>query len=209
MGTFKLCSCGGVASWNSYFGKFICAKCGGVVEKMYKVLVIVDAQNDFITGALGSQEADAAVPNIVKLIKENKWDSIVCTMDTHDDNYFNTLEGHKLPVKHCIKESTGWCLDSRILTALNNKFNYYEKETFGSLDLANEMYLDLIYKPEHEIHVCGFCTDICVMANATILRAMFPNTRIIVHKNACAGVTPESHEAALIIFNAQQIDVED
>ena len=81
---------------------------------MYKLLVIVDAQNDFITGVLGTQEANAAVPNIINLIKDNKWDDIICTMDTHQDNYLNTLEGEKLPVKHCIDTEPGWCMDSRI-----------------------------------------------------------------------------------------------
>lgn len=178
---------------------------------MYKVLVIVDAQNDFITGALGSKEADAAVPNIVDLIRNNKWDDIVCTMDTHGDDYFNTLEGKKLPVKHCIKTEPGWCMDSRILTALGNKYNFYEKDTFGSTDMANEIYDTLRDKnpDDIEIHLCGFCTDICVMANAVMLRASMPNARIIVHANACAGVTPESHNAALLILSAQQIDVED
>lgn len=105
----------------------------------------------------------------------------------------------------------GWCMDSRVVIALNNKFNYYEKDTFGSTDMVNEVYDSLKMKnPEEvEIHICGFCTDICVMANAVMLRAALPNTRIIVHSSACAGVTPESHEAALTIFKAQQIDVED
>lgn len=96
-----------------------------------KILIIVDAQNDFITRALGTKEADAAVPNIVDLIKRFCWEEIICTMDTHDDDYFDTLEGKKLPVKHCIKASVGWCMDSRVVIALNNKFNYYEKDTFG------------------------------------------------------------------------------
>jgi len=176
-----------------------------------KILIIVDAQNDFITRALGTKEADAAVPNIVDLIKRFCWEEIICTMDTHDDDYFDTLEGKRLPIKHCIKASVGWCMDSRVVIALNNKFNYYEKDTFGSTDMVNEVYDSLKMKnPEEvEIHICGFCTDICVMANAVMLRAALPNTRIIVHSSACAGVTPESHEAALTIFKAQQIDVED
>lgn len=178
---------------------------------MYRILVIVDAQNDFITGVLGSKEADAAVPNIVKLIKENNWDSIISTMDTHYDNYLTTFEGKRLPIKHCIKNEPGWCMDSRILTALNNRWNYYEKDTFGSTDLVNDIFDNLNWRNQEdvEIHICGFCTDICVMANAVMLRASLPNVRIIVHANACAGVTPESHEAALTIFKAQQIDVED
>lgn len=177
---------------------------------MYKVLVIVDAQNDFITGVLGSKEADAAVPNIINLIKDNEWDDIVCTMDTHQDNYLSTLEGEKLPVKHCIDTEPGWCMDSRILITLGNRYNFYKKDTFGSASLVNELY-DIFGEMQRdiEIHICGFCTDICVMANAVMLRAAMPNTRIVVHANACAGVTPESHNAALTIFKAQQIDVED
>ena len=84
---------------------------------MYRLLVIVDAQNDFITGSLGSKTADAAVPNIVNLIKRFCWEEVICTMDTHDNDYFDTLEGKRLPIKHCIKASVGWCMDSRIMVA--------------------------------------------------------------------------------------------
>lgn len=178
---------------------------------MYRLLVIVDAQNDFITGSLGSKTADAAVPNIVSLIQNHEWDNIVCTMDTHGNDYFETLEGKKLPVKHCEQTSPGWCMDSRVLVALGNKYNFYEKDTFGSTDMVNEVYDSLKMKnqEEVEIHICGFCTDVCVMANTVMLRAAMPNTRIVVHSRACAGVTKKAHEAALEIFSSQQIDVED
>ena len=175
---------------------------------MYKLLVIVDAQNDFITGVLGTQEANAAVPNIINLIKDNKWDDIICTMDTHQDNYLNTLEGEKLPVKHCIDTEPGWCMDSRILITLGNKYSFYKKDTFGSASLVNELY-DIFGEMQRdiEIHICGFCTDICVMANALIMRAFRPNQKIKCHKDWCAGTSVAAHEAALEVMKSCQIEV--
>lgn len=173
---------------------------------MKKVLVIVDMQNDFIDGSLGSSEAKKTVDEAVKLIAKD-WDEICVTLDTHHENYLETHEGRYLPVKHCIVSSEGWKLNSDIQTALNKKENVsvFEKPTFGS----EKLMAYLKDKQPDEITLCGLCTDICVISNALLLRAALPEKEICVFEPACAGVSKESHQAAITVMKSCQINILD
>ena len=187
---------------------------------MKKILVVIDMQNDFITGSLGSPLTQAVVPNVVKKCQEYKdnGDMIFYTHDTHYDDYLNTLEGKKLPVEHCIAGEQGWDIIPEIDSALSNAFSIY-KYSFGCLDIGeeilNEVITDMIIRKEDtdniekniEIELIGVCTDICVVSNALILRAGFPNTKITVDASCCAGTSVEAHQAALTVMKSCQIDV--
>ncbi len=173
---------------------------------MKKFLVVVDMQKDFVDGSLGTAEAVAIVPNVVKKINEFDGDIFV-TYDTHFDNYMNTSEGKKLPVPHCIKGTDGWKLDANVAQALQGKtYTEVEKITFGSVDLP-----DMIFKAagdeDFSIELVGLCTDICVVSNTLILKANYPEKEITVDASCCAGVTPESHNAALATMKMCQINV--
>ncbi|MBE5933117.1 MAG: cysteine hydrolase [Lachnospiraceae bacterium] len=173
---------------------------------MKKFLVVVDMQKDFVDGSLGTAEAVSIVPNVVKKIKEFDGEIFV-TYDTHFDNYMDTSEGKKLPVPHCIKGTDGWKLDTQVSEALKGRgYTEVEKITFGSVDLP-----DMIYKAAGEedftIELIGLCTDICVVSNTLILKANYPEKEITVDASCCAGVTPESHEAALTTMKMCQINV--
>lgn len=174
---------------------------------MKKILIVVDMQNDFVDGALGTKEAQNILDNVVKKIEE--WDGdIFATYDTHFEDYMETSEGKNLPVSHCIEGTDGWMLNPRVQAALNNKDEYTEiqKITFGSIDLplilAEEYDMDDV-----EIELVGLCTDICVVSNALILKATYPETPIRVDASCCAGVTPDSHKAALTTMKMCQINV--
>ena len=173
-----------------------------------KILVVVDMQNDFIDGTLGTKEAQAIVPNVIKKIKEytNNNDQIILTQDTHyNENYLETLEGKKLPIKHCIQNTYGHQINEDILNAGIYR-TIITKETFGTFDIAR-YYRDL-FKASDSIELVGLCTDICVISNAIILKAAFPNTPIIVDSKCCAGSTPKAHEKALdLMKNSLQIEV--
>lgn len=178
------------------------------------VLVIVDAQNDFITGALANPIADERVPNIVNLIHDRKWDLIITTFDTHYNNYLDTREGKNLPIPHCIYDTDGHNIDSRILEALQQQdcdpVIGLCKYTFGSKLLAGKIFnhFDLTPDDTLNIYFCGFCTDICVISNVLAVKMELPNIADInVVANACAGVTPESHEAALTVMKSCQINI--
>lgn len=174
---------------------------------MKKILVVVDMQNDFIDGALGTKEAQAIVDNVVKKI-ENFDGAIYVTYDTHFEDYMETNEGKNLPVCHCVRDTKGWMLNEKVKEALDKKESYTEVEkiTFGSIDLpfvlAEENEMD-----ESEIELVGLCTDICVVSNALILKANYPDTDIYVDSSCCAGVTPEKHQAALETMRSCQIIV--
>lgn len=174
---------------------------------MKKILIVVDMQNDFVDGALGSKEAASIVENVVKKI-ESFDGEIYVTYDTHYEDYMQTSEGKNLPVPHCIRESEGWQLNSAVREALEKKETYteIEKITFGSVDLpfvlAEENDMD-----NAEIELIGLCTDICVVSNALILKASFPEINISVDSSCCAGVTPEKHLAALETMRSCQIIV--
>lgn len=173
---------------------------------MKKILVVVDMQKDFVDGALGSKEAVAIVPNVVNKIKDFEGDIFV-TYDTHFENYMDTNEGKNLPVPHCIKGTDGWELNEEVAKALvNRKYTPVEKITFGSVDLPG-----LVGKAagdeEFTVELVGLCTDICVVSNALLLKANFPEMNILVDAACCAGVTVESHEAALTTMKMCQIEV--
>ena len=172
---------------------------------MKKILVVVDMQKDFVDGALGSSEAVSIVPNVVKKIKDFDGEIFV-TFDTHYENYMNTSEGKKLPVPHCVKGTDGWCLDENIQSALNGKnYTSVEKLTFGSVDLP-KLIKDKV-GDSFELELVGLCTDICVVSNALILKASFPENEISVISDCCAGVTVESHNAALQTMKSCQINI--
>ena len=171
-----------------------------------KLLIVVDMQKDFVDGALGTKEAVAIVPNVVDKIRSHTGDIIV-TYDTHTEDYMNTSEGKKLPVPHCIKGTAGWKLDKDVQDALAGKeYIEVEKPTFGSVklpDIIRENYdtADL------QIELIGLCTDICVVSNTLLLKANFPEMPISVDAACCAGVTAETHEAALATMRCCQIEI--
>ena len=170
---------------------------------MRKILVVVDMQNDFIDGALGTSEALAIVENVKARIREYDPADVFVTMDTHAPNYLETQEGRNLPVEHCIKGSNGWQIRSDIASLLPD-WHIYEKPTFGSVALAKDI-AEIAAAEEIEIEVLGLCTDICVVSNALMLKAYMPEVQISVDPSCCAGVTPESHEAALKTMQMCQI----
>lgn len=173
---------------------------------MKKFLVVVDMQKDFVDGSLGTAEAVAIVPNVVKKIREFGGDIFV-TYDTHGEDYLNTSEGRKLPVVHCVKDTEGWQLDKDVAKALEGRqFTAVEKPTFGSVELPS-LVADAAKGEDFSVEVIGLCTDICVVSNALMLKANFYEKDIIVDSSCCAGVTPESHDAALTTMRMCQIDV--
>lgn len=169
-----------------------------------KLLVVIDMQNDFITGALGNPECAAVVPNVVKKVDAclKKGQDVVYTADTHDKNYLRTQEGRKLPVEHCIKPSEGW----QLIPQLQDKklLRGFEKNTFGSTELA-EWIQEMQYT---QVELIGVCTDICVISNAMVIKAFNPEAEISVDAACCAGVTAASHENALAAMKACQIRIE-
>lgn len=173
---------------------------------MRKILVVVDMQNDFIDGALGTQEALTIVENVKAKIKEYDEQDIFVTMDTHTPDYLNTQEGRNLPVEHCIKGTEGWLIRSDIAELLDGA-SVYEKPTFGSTRLAKDI-AGIAAAEDIEIEIIGLCTDICVVSNALLLKAVMPEVPISVDPACCAGVTPGSHEAALKTMQMCQINIE-
>lgn len=176
---------------------------------MKKILIVVDMQNDFIDGSLGTKEAVGIVDDVVKEIG-NDYDHIICTRDTHHENYMDTNEGRHLPVVHCVKDTQGWQIRDEVMKAVEDKGNYeiIDKPTFGS-----ETMVDVLKKYDEEekieeITLLGLCTDICVVSNALLVKAAFPEIRVAVKQNCCAGVTTDSHEAALTTMRMCQIEVE-
>lgn len=171
---------------------------------MKKILIVVDMQNDFIDGSLGTSEAIKIVPNVINKVEQYYQNEhiIYYTKDTHFDDYLSTPEGKNLPVKHCIKNTDGWNIPDRIY---KNGYKIIEKYTFGSVDLFNE--LNEIRDDIESIELIGLCTDICVISNAMLAKAYFPNIRIIVDSACCAGVTIESHNKALDVMRMCQIEV--
>lgn len=173
---------------------------------MKNILVVVDIQNDFVDGALGTPEAVAIIDNAAKKIQNFDGDIFV-TYDTHFENYMDTLEGKKLPVPHCIKGTDGWKLNSKIAEALNGKkYTEIEKLTFGSTDLPKAV-KELIGDEQAQITLIGLCTDICVVSNALLLKANLFDSEIYVDASCCAGVTPDTHNAALDTMRCCQINV--
>ena len=170
-------------------------------EKMSKVLIVVDMQNDFIDGALGTKEAVAIVPYVKEVI-ENFEGKVFFTRDTHFDGYMETQEGKNLPVPHCIKDTEGWQIRAE-LEALRTT-EAIDKLTFGSKDLV-----DILAKEENieEITFVGLCTDICVISNVMVVKAFYPEIPLVVDAKGCAGVTVQSHLNALEAMKMCQVKV--
>lgn len=167
---------------------------------MSKVLIVVDMQNDFITGSLGSEEARAIVPKVAEKIKDFEGE-VIFTRDTHYSDYMETLEGKYLPVEHCIFGTEGWEIIPELDTA---DATVIDKITFGYKDWEKVLQ---DAEPDTEFELCGVCTDICVISNALALRMLYPNAKITVDAACMAGVTPEKHNAALEVMKSCQIDV--
>ena len=169
---------------------------------MKKLLVVVDMQNDFIGGPLGTKEAEAVVPAVAARIQRAKadGDEILFTRDTHGDDYPASAEGKKLPGAHCLRGTYGWQIDGR-LDAAGAKI--LDKPAFGSVALG-----EYVRSGGYgEIELVGVCTDICVISNALLVKAFSPETRVAVRRDCCAGVTPESHENALRAMAVCQIEI--
>ena len=172
---------------------------------MQDILIVVDMQNDFIDGALGTAEAVAIVPKVVEKVKDFKG-IVIFTRDTHGENYMQTQEGRNLPVPHCIKGSHGWEV-CPALEPLRTGLTL-DKPTFGSAELGR-LLLELGAKdPAGSITLVGLCTDICVISNAMIAKAFLPEVPVTVDAACCAGVTPESHRNALNAMKMCQVRIE-
>lgn len=174
-----------------------------------KTLIVVDMQNDFVTGSLGTKEAQAILPNVRRKIQEygGRNDHVIFTRDTHWINYLATQEGQYLPVEHCISGTDGWQIDKSIMKnvmEIGIPLIYIDKGSFG---YANWQFWSNYLSEDEEIELIGVCTDICVISNALILKAQFPEVKIAVDASCCAGTTPELHEAALKVMRSCQINV--
>lgn len=170
-----------------------------------KYLIVVDVQKDFVSGSLGTKEAEAIYPNVLEKV-ENFDGEVVFTYDTHKENYLSTQEGKMLPVEHCIENTDGWKLPEE-LECLREKLNAkaYKKPTFGSVKMAEDFKALYEENKVESIELIGLCTDICVISNALLLKAQMPELAIYVDSTCCAGVTPEKHSAALETMRSCQI----
>ncbi len=172
---------------------------------MRKLLIVVDMQNDFIDGSLGTAEAQAIVQNVKKKIASYPVEDVIYTLDTHEEDYLQTQEGRNLPVEHCIRGTEGWKLSPELEDMLRGA-KCYEKATFGSGALADDLW-NMAYNEDFSVELVGLCTDICVVSNALLLKSVIPEVEISVDSSCCAGVTPEAHEAALATMRSCQIKV--
>lgn len=188
---------------------------------MKRILVVVDMQNDFIFQdcALGSKEAEAAYGSLLSYLDKTHpgdYDYIVFTRDTHYTNYLETAEGKKLPITHCVKNTQGWEIPqplydlAKVLMDKDGLLpTFVDKYSFGSINLPDVL-ADLTEDTDQKdilLEFCGLCTDICVVSNVLMTKAFLPEAQIVVHEKFCAGVTPESHAAAITTMRACQIDV--
>lgn len=175
-----------------------------------KTLIVVDMQKDFLNGSLATEEALRIIPAVERKIKEYKLrgDEIIFTRDTHTDDYLNTNEGRHLPIVHCVKNTDGWEIPKFLDIP---ECEHIDKPTFGwdSWDLVISESGDLKERHFEEIEIVGVCTDICVVSNALILKALFPEIKISVDAGCCAGTTPENHQAALTIMKMCQIEIKE
>lgn len=167
-------------------------------EREMRALIVVDMQNDFIDGSLGTKEAVSIVPKVKKKIEEAQAEGreVIFTRDTHYDDYLETNEGKHLPVVHCVEESRGWEISEELDASASTIIN---KNTFGYTG-----WTDFDFE---EVELVGLCTDICVVSNALIIKALFPEIKVSVDASCCAGVTPEAHEAALTTMRSCQIEI--
>lgn len=176
---------------------------------MQKILIVVDMQNDFVSGVLGTKEAVAIVPMVTERIADGlqKGEKVYFTRDTHQQDYMNTQEGRRLPVPHCIQDTEGWEIINQLQEyAIGNPL--MDKPTFGSVALAEKLRAENEASPIEKITLIGLCTDICVISNALLLKAYLPEVTLAVDASCCAGVTPASHKNALDAMAACQIEIE-
>ena len=173
-----------------------------------KCLVVVDMQKDFVSGALGSLEAEKIVPQVVKRVKKalDEGEKVLFTRDTHETDYLNTQEGQYLPVPHCIRGTEGWQIIEELRGFADGR-TVVDKPTFGSRELGELLTALHQREPLEEITFIGLCTDICVISNALLAKAFLPEVPIAVEADCCAGVTPESHATALRAMESCQIAV--
>lgn len=173
-----------------------------------KYLVVVDMQKDFVTGSLGTKEAEAVVSRVTEKVKN--FDGIVVfTQDTHFEDYLETQEGRMLPVKHCIKATDGWRLIPQLESLAEEKqCRIFEKNTFGSVELADFLRQRYAENELESVELIGLCTDICVVSNALLIKAYMPELTVKVDAGCCAGVTPDKHDAAIQVMESCQIVVE-
>ena len=181
---------------------------------MIDLLIVVDMQRDFVSGALGSEQARAIVPAVCARIRQASAEGtqVIFTLDTHGEDYLSTREGRLLPVPHCISGTTGWTLEPAIANECTHGMISFEKPTFGSTELAHHVTQLAAMRGANDgtgmtIELCGVCTDICVVSNALLLKAALPEAELVVQAALCAGVTPEKHEAALMTMRSCQIQV--
>lgn len=172
---------------------------------MKQILVVVDMQNDFIDGALGTPEAVSIAPRVAEKIRSFEG-AVYFTRDTHEAEYMTSLEGKHLPVPHCIRKTEGWEIPA--VLADIRQGTYVDKPTFGSVVLGKVLLREHQKEPIEKITLVGLCTDICVLSNALLLKAFLPEVEIAVDAACCAGVTPESHNTALEAMKMCQIIVE-
>ena len=171
---------------------------------MAKALIIIDMQNDFVTGALGTQEARDMLPRLVKKLEDIVADGavdLIFTQDTHVDNYLDTQEGRNLPIPHCIKKTDGWQIVPELQKFTAHAKAVIEKKTFGSTRLPS------LIKPYEVVEFAGVCTDICVVSNALLIKAFYPEQRVQIDAACCAGSTPEAHQKALDIMRGCQCKI--
>ena len=169
-----------------------------------KSIVVVDMQNDFIDGSLGTKEAQEMLPRLkdkLKKVVEEGSAELVFTMDTHGKDYLNTQEGKKLPVEHCIKGTQGWEISPELGEFVAKAKAVVEKPTFGSMELIKHL------NAADEVELVGLCTDICVISNALLIKAAYPEMKVSVDAQCCAGVTPESHANALEAMKMCQVEI--
>ena len=177
---------------------------------MKKITVVVDMQNDFLFGSLANDAAVDIIPAVLEEI--DKSDVVVYTRDTHFDNYLETQEGRNLPIKHCIDGTWGWEivdeLNPKNLILVGKQFYIVNKPTFGCVDIwKDNFFKKLVNEKDVEVTFCGTCTDICVVSNAMIVKSLYPEIVVNVKADACAGLTPDKHKAALNVMDSCQINV--
>ena len=172
---------------------------------MRKLLLVIDMQTDFVDGALGTAEAVAIIPNVLREIAKHDKNDIIATRDTHPEEYMSTREGRHLPVPHCIKGTSGWAIHPKIASELEG-CKIIDKPTFGSTELC-DCIVKLAEREDIEVTLVGLCTDICVVSNAMLIKAALPEIEVSVVADACAGVTPDTHTAALTTMKMCQINI--
>lgn len=178
---------------------------------MRNILIVVDMQKDFVTGALASKDAQAILPKVKEKIEayDRAGKEIIFTRDTHGEDYMQTNEGKHLPVPHCIKGTDGWQICAELTDGITSEYKTVDKPTFGFLGWKEVLASETADGSDLDIEMIGVCTDICVVSNALILKALYSEATVRVDAGCCAGVTPEAHAAALVTMRACQVDVTD